>query len=222
MAVCLLANSWSPERLTLKVAVAPKSLKTACVSSITVDVKLTFFNTTAPTCGQLKLEKLCFPDRDINPHIKENRMPGALRQLRRFTHADLCPNYTISYRLVAGTIKNKSSFFLWSAETITHTNLEFKGFINHHYLSVTDINHKSFILIPNIHSYLLSELWPRNILTNNLALLLTALSWSEVDKSTQLHYLRKSTDTASQMLLQYKYMSYRQFFLRLKYWSTCF
>uniref|UniRef100_A0A4W4GE93 Cadherin domain-containing protein n=1 Tax=Electrophorus electricus TaxID=8005 RepID=A0A4W4GE93_ELEEL len=62
-------------------------------------VALTFVNATAPSCGQLQLEKLCFPDRDINPHIKENCMPGPLRQLRRFTYAFLCPNYTISYRV---------------------------------------------------------------------------------------------------------------------------
>lgn len=103
--VGLLGNSQSTERLTLKVSAVP-SLKAPCASFLTADVSLTFFNNTAPTCGHMKLEKLCFPGSDKNPHIKENRMPGALRQLRRFTHADLCPNYTISYRVETGTIKN--------------------------------------------------------------------------------------------------------------------
>lgn len=70
-----------------------------------VEVSLTFINATAPPCGQVKPEKLCFPDRDSNPHIRENRMPGALRQLRRFTRMNVCPNYTISYGVKAGRTK---------------------------------------------------------------------------------------------------------------------
>lgn len=129
MTVFLLASTWfvNTKRLTLKVAAAPMSLKMVSDQFPKVEIILTFFNATAPTCGQMKLEKLCFPDRDINPHIKENRMPGALRQLRRFTHADLCPNYTISYRVVTGT-KNKKIMadFFWTVDSITHyTNLEF-------------------------------------------------------------------------------------------------
>uniref|UniRef100_A0A673W9G8 Proto-oncogene tyrosine-protein kinase receptor Ret n=1 Tax=Salmo trutta TaxID=8032 RepID=A0A673W9G8_SALTR len=51
---------------------------------LTVRVSLSFINDTAPPCGQTrpKLENLCFPDKDLNSHIKENRFPGALRQLR--------------------------------------------------------------------------------------------------------------------------------------------
>ncbi|TSK22694.1 Proto-oncogene tyrosine-protein kinase receptor Ret [Bagarius yarrelli] len=90
-------NSWAvtAKKLSLKVSAVPMSR----ASFPNVEVSLTFFNATAPTCGQIKLERLCFPDRDINPHIKENRMPGPLHQLRRFTHANLCPNYTFSYRV---------------------------------------------------------------------------------------------------------------------------
>ncbi|MCJ8730504.1 hypothetical protein PDJAM_G00185210 [Pangasius djambal] len=96
-----ISSSWFAhvKRLTLKVTAAPMSQKMLCAQFPNVEVSLTFFNATAPTCGQMKIEKLCFPDQDINPHIKENRMPGPLRQLRRFTHADLCPNYNISYRV---------------------------------------------------------------------------------------------------------------------------
>lgn len=94
-------------KLTLKVSVDVMSPKKLCSQITNVDVSFTFINATAPTCGKMTLEKLCFPDEVIKPHIKENRMPGTMRQLRRFTHADLCPNYTISYRVEAGTIKNK-------------------------------------------------------------------------------------------------------------------
>ncbi|XP_072533089.1 proto-oncogene tyrosine-protein kinase receptor Ret [Salminus brasiliensis] len=85
----------------LKVVAASGPQKSVCLHHPKVDVSLTFINATAPPCGQIKLEKLCFPDRDMNPHIKENRLPGALRQLRRFTQADFCPNYTISYNVEA-------------------------------------------------------------------------------------------------------------------------
>ncbi|KAK1791134.1 hypothetical protein P4O66_002162 [Electrophorus voltai] len=90
-------------KLSLKVAAATESQKALCTDHRKVEVALTFVNATAPSCGQLQLEKLCFPDRDINPHIKENCMPGPLRQLRRFTYAFLCPNYTISYRVKSDT-----------------------------------------------------------------------------------------------------------------------
>lgn len=105
MTVYLLASSSSAKRLLLKVALM--SPKMQCTQSPNVEVVLIFLNATVPTCGQMKIETLCFPERDISPHIKENRMPGALRQLRRFTHADLCPNYTISYRVETGTFRNK-------------------------------------------------------------------------------------------------------------------
>ncbi|XP_066534640.1 proto-oncogene tyrosine-protein kinase receptor Ret isoform X2 [Hoplias malabaricus] len=88
------------KRLTLKVVANPVSQEVSC-SHPKLDISLTVNNATAPLCGQIKKENLCFPYRDINPHIKENRLPGALRQLRRFTFADLCPNYTISYRVEA-------------------------------------------------------------------------------------------------------------------------
>ncbi|XP_062851471.1 proto-oncogene tyrosine-protein kinase receptor Ret [Trichomycterus rosablanca] len=82
---------------SLKVAAAPVAHKANCTLHSSVDISLTFINDTAPACDQIKLEKLCFPNQDTNPRIKENCMPGPLRQLRRFTHADVCPNYNISY-----------------------------------------------------------------------------------------------------------------------------
>ncbi|RXN37126.1 proto-oncogene tyrosine- kinase receptor Ret-like protein [Labeo rohita] len=49
----------------------------------------------------VELKTLCFPDKISKPHITENRMHGALRQLRRFTLMNICPNYTISYGVEA-------------------------------------------------------------------------------------------------------------------------
>ncbi|XP_065152790.1 proto-oncogene tyrosine-protein kinase receptor Ret isoform X2 [Paramisgurnus dabryanus] len=90
------------KKLTLKVMVSTMPVKKPmCNMQPKVEVSLTFINATAPPCAQVKLEKLCFPDRDTNPHIRENRMPGAMRQLRRFTRMSLCPNYTISYGIEA-------------------------------------------------------------------------------------------------------------------------
>lgn len=94
----------SPKDLTLKVGVSSiPPIRVMCTISPTVEVKLSFINDTAPSCGQVELSTLCFPEKISNPHITENRMPGALRQLRRFTHMSICPNYTISYGVVAGT-----------------------------------------------------------------------------------------------------------------------
>uniref|UniRef100_A0A673WI41 receptor protein-tyrosine kinase n=1 Tax=Salmo trutta TaxID=8032 RepID=A0A673WI41_SALTR len=52
---------------------------------LTVRVSLSFINDTAPPCGQTrpKLENLCFPDKDLNSHIKENRFPGKHQTLGR-------------------------------------------------------------------------------------------------------------------------------------------
>ncbi|XP_062319953.1 proto-oncogene tyrosine-protein kinase receptor Ret isoform X2 [Osmerus eperlanus] len=62
-------------------------------------VTLTFVNATVPLCGQTKMEKLCFPDHNLNLHIKENRFPGSLLQLRPLSRLNICPNYTISYSI---------------------------------------------------------------------------------------------------------------------------
>ncbi|KAI7805213.1 proto-oncogene tyrosine-protein kinase receptor Ret [Triplophysa rosa] len=96
------SSAVSLKKLALKVTASSMPVKrTMCNLLPKVEVSLTFINATAPPCGQVKLEKLCFPDRDLNPHIRENRMPGALRQLRRFTRMNVCPNYTISYGVKA-------------------------------------------------------------------------------------------------------------------------
>uniref|UniRef100_H3C2S0 Ret proto-oncogene receptor tyrosine kinase n=1 Tax=Tetraodon nigroviridis TaxID=99883 RepID=H3C2S0_TETNG len=61
-------------------------------------ITLDFVNAMMPQCGETDLKELCFPRKDTsNPHITENRFPGGLRQLRRLSWLNVCPNYTISY-----------------------------------------------------------------------------------------------------------------------------
>uniref|UniRef100_A0A8C7H4H5 Proto-oncogene tyrosine-protein kinase receptor Ret n=1 Tax=Oncorhynchus kisutch TaxID=8019 RepID=A0A8C7H4H5_ONCKI len=85
--------------LPLTVKAATRPVKSFLHGLPTVRVSLTFINDTVPPCGQTRpeLENLCFPDKDLNSRIKENRFPGAIRQLRQLTRLNVCPNYTISY-----------------------------------------------------------------------------------------------------------------------------
>uniref|UniRef100_A0A671NWF0 Proto-oncogene tyrosine-protein kinase receptor Ret n=1 Tax=Sinocyclocheilus anshuiensis TaxID=1608454 RepID=A0A671NWF0_9TELE len=63
--------------LNLKVGVSSVPMQKAlCPFLPTVEVKFMFINDTAPSCGQVELKTLCFPDKVSNPHITENRMPG--------------------------------------------------------------------------------------------------------------------------------------------------
>lgn len=83
---------------------ATRPVKSFLCGLLTVRVSLSFINNTVPPCGQTRpeLENLCFPDKDLNSHIKENRFPGVLRQLRQLTRLNVCPNYTISYSVASG------------------------------------------------------------------------------------------------------------------------
>ncbi|KAK6328899.1 hypothetical protein J4Q44_G00008770 [Coregonus suidteri] len=85
--------------LRLRIMAATRPVKSVLCGLPTVWVHLNFINATVPPCGRTRpeLEKLCFPDKDLHSHIKENRFPGALRQLRQLTRLNVCPNYTISY-----------------------------------------------------------------------------------------------------------------------------
>ncbi len=103
------SSARSVKDLNLKVGVSSVPVqKQLCLFLPTVEVKLMFINDTAPSCGQVELKTLCFPDKVSKPHITENRMSGALRQLRRFTRMNICPNYTISYGVEAGTNRTQS------------------------------------------------------------------------------------------------------------------
>ncbi|XP_023677187.1 proto-oncogene tyrosine-protein kinase receptor Ret isoform X1 [Paramormyrops kingsleyae] len=91
----------SLKRLSLKATVTLEPQQNlSCFWSPTVNIILTFINT-APPCDHQNLIKMCFPEKDASPHIKENRWSGPFRQLRRLTYQDLCPNFTITYSLEA-------------------------------------------------------------------------------------------------------------------------
>ena len=98
------SSMMSFKKLSLKAifAIGPVQ-RASCHLRNTVGINLIFINATAPPCDEITLEKLCFPDKEVTPHITENRMPGPLYQLRRLTRSHLCLNYTISYGVDAGT-----------------------------------------------------------------------------------------------------------------------
>ncbi|KAG5266966.1 hypothetical protein AALO_G00238290 [Alosa alosa] len=90
------------KKLSLKAFVAYEPVqRVSCYLRPTVEISLILINTTAPPCDQIKLESLCFPDKEVTPHITENRLPGPLYKLRRLARSHLCPNYTINYGLDA-------------------------------------------------------------------------------------------------------------------------
>ncbi|XP_040906616.1 proto-oncogene tyrosine-protein kinase receptor Ret isoform X2 [Toxotes jaculatrix] len=98
-------HSWSVKKLVLHVIVLPEfSKRFHCINRNALRITLDFVNATLPQCAQTDAKELCFPHRDTsNPHIMENRFPGALRQLRRLTRLNVCPNYTISYSVESDT-----------------------------------------------------------------------------------------------------------------------
>lgn len=97
-------KSWSVRKLYLHAMVLPAVTKRSqCITRFPPRISLDFVNATVPQCAQTDMKELCFPHRDTsNPHIMENRYPGALRQLRRLTRLNVCPNYTISYNVESG------------------------------------------------------------------------------------------------------------------------
>ncbi|XP_061602024.1 proto-oncogene tyrosine-protein kinase receptor Ret isoform X1 [Cololabis saira] len=95
----------SVKRILLHVMVLNNVTKwSQCITKKPVQITLDFVNATIPQCDQSDMKELCFPHRDTsNPHIMENRFPGALRQFRRLTRLNVCPNYTISYSVESET-----------------------------------------------------------------------------------------------------------------------
>ncbi|KAF3708465.1 Proto-oncogene tyrosine-protein kinase receptor Ret [Channa argus] len=98
-------NSWSVKKLVLRAIVLPDfSENIQCVGRNILRITLDFDNATLPQCAHTDLKELCFPHRDTSiPHITENRFTGAIRQLRRLTRINVCPNYTISYNVESET-----------------------------------------------------------------------------------------------------------------------
>lgn len=96
-------NSGPAKRLSLKVMALNNLSKRLTCSRNPAHITLDFVNGSMPQCSQTDMKELCFPHRDTsNPHIIENRFPGVLRQLRRLTRLNVCPNYTISYSVESG------------------------------------------------------------------------------------------------------------------------
>lgn len=102
--VLAVENSKPVKKLYLyAIVLANQTRRPLCSSKTYVRIILDFVNGTIPHCAKTDMKELCFPHRETaNPHIKENRFPGALRQLRRLTRLHVCPNYTISYSVESG------------------------------------------------------------------------------------------------------------------------
>ncbi|KAM9364520.1 proto-oncogene tyrosine-protein kinase receptor Ret [Pholidichthys leucotaenia] len=100
----LYSKPWPVRKVILHVMVTPGYISKFQCSTRKLQITLEFVNATMPRCAQTDMKELCFPHRDAsNPHIMENRFPGALRQLRRLTRVNVCPNYTISYNVESET-----------------------------------------------------------------------------------------------------------------------
>nr|XP_035942904.1 proto-oncogene tyrosine-protein kinase receptor Ret isoform X1 [Halichoerus grypus] len=65
-------------------------------------VYFSFINTSFPACGSLKPRELCFPETSVSFRIRENRPPGTFHQFRLLPVQFLCPNISVSYRLLEG------------------------------------------------------------------------------------------------------------------------
>ncbi|XP_062257283.1 proto-oncogene tyrosine-protein kinase receptor Ret [Platichthys flesus] len=98
-------HSWSVKKLGLHATVLPNfSRRPHCTNKNSPRIKLDFVNATLPQCTHTDMKELCFPHRDtFNLRIMENRFPGPIRQLRRLTRLNVCPNYTISYNVESET-----------------------------------------------------------------------------------------------------------------------
>lgn len=97
-------SSWQRKKLSLQAAVLNTVIKRSqCNPQKTAHITLEFVNASVPQCPQTDFKELCFPHIDAsNPHVRENRFPGALRQLRQLTRLNACPNYTVSYSVESG------------------------------------------------------------------------------------------------------------------------
>ncbi|XP_077734597.1 proto-oncogene tyrosine-protein kinase receptor Ret isoform X5 [Canis aureus] len=65
-------------------------------------VYFSFINTSFPACGSLKPRELCFPETGVSFRIRENRPPGTFHQFRLLPMQFLCPNISVSYKLLEG------------------------------------------------------------------------------------------------------------------------
>ncbi|KAA8577660.1 hypothetical protein FQN60_003414, partial [Etheostoma spectabile] len=105
----LYQHSWSVKKLFLHAIVLPNfTKKSQCVRNYP-RLTLDFVNATMPQCAQTDMKELCFPHRDTsNPHIMENRFPGALRQLRH-TPAPFAVNGNTTELVVTAPLDREES-----------------------------------------------------------------------------------------------------------------
>ncbi|XP_069882583.1 proto-oncogene tyrosine-protein kinase receptor Ret-like [Dipodomys merriami] len=65
-------------------------------------VYFSFINASFPPCSSLTAQELCFPETGLSFRIRENRPSGTFHQFCRLPVQYLCPNISVSYRLLEG------------------------------------------------------------------------------------------------------------------------
>ncbi|XP_006147772.1 proto-oncogene tyrosine-protein kinase receptor Ret isoform X1 [Tupaia chinensis] len=65
-------------------------------------VSFSFINTSFPACSSLRPQELCFPEASLSFRIRENKPPGTFHQFRLLPTQFLCPNISVTYRLLGG------------------------------------------------------------------------------------------------------------------------
>ncbi|KAL1789765.1 proto-oncoprotein tyrosine-protein kinase receptor Ret [Sigmodon hispidus] len=65
-------------------------------------VYFSFINDSFPACSSLKSQDLCIPETGLSFRIRENRPPGTFYQFHLLPVQYLCPNISVTYRLLEG------------------------------------------------------------------------------------------------------------------------
>ncbi|KAM4704109.1 proto-oncogene tyrosine-protein kinase receptor Ret [Rhinophrynus dorsalis] len=94
-------NSLNSQRMTIKVSAMPQPfLDNDCDGAPHTLVHLSFINLTSACCSSLQPKDLCFNDKDLSLHIKENKPPGTLYTFHPRPVVQPCPNITVNYVLL--------------------------------------------------------------------------------------------------------------------------
>eukprot|EP00079_Xenopus_tropicalis_P009689 XP_002933941.2 PREDICTED: proto-oncogene tyrosine-protein kinase receptor Ret isoform X2 [Xenopus tropicalis] len=95
-------SSLAVQKIILKVSTKPQPfLDNNCDNAPFTRVHLTFRNITSSICSSLKPKDLCFNDKDLSFHIKENKPPGKLYKFHPRPIVQSCPNVSVSYMLIS-------------------------------------------------------------------------------------------------------------------------
>ncbi|XP_012634397.1 proto-oncogene tyrosine-protein kinase receptor Ret [Microcebus murinus] len=87
----------------LQVFLLPMSLREGeCQWPGCARVYFSVVNASFPACSSLKPRELCFPETGLSFRIRENRPPGTFHQFRLLPVQFLCPNVSMTYRLLEG------------------------------------------------------------------------------------------------------------------------